>query len=82
MKKAIASLADNFNTIRTGRANPAILDRITASSAAWDRTMHCRSTVQRSAVPALNASYATAAAIAAVVYTGKQATHAVYLRLG
>eukprot|EP00877_Chromochloris_zofingiensis_P000257 jgi/Chrzof1/10231/Cz04g33140.t1 len=28
MKKAIAVVADNFNTMRTGRANPAILDRI------------------------------------------------------
>eukprot|EP00195_Chlamydomonas_chlamydogama_P008546 CAMPEP_0202889804 /NCGR_PEP_ID=MMETSP1392-20130828/367_1 /ASSEMBLY_ACC=CAM_ASM_000868 /TAXON_ID=225041 /ORGANISM="Chlamydomonas chlamydogama, Strain SAG 11-48b" /LENGTH=278 /DNA_ID=CAMNT_0049573215 /DNA_START=23 /DNA_END=859 /DNA_ORIENTATION=+ len=28
MKKAVAALADNLNTIRTGRANPAILDRI------------------------------------------------------
>jgi ribosome recycling factor len=28
MKKAISVLADSFNTIRTGRANPAILDKI------------------------------------------------------
>lgn len=28
MKKSLASLADNFNTIRTGRANPAVLDKI------------------------------------------------------
>ncbi|KAJ9531861.1 hypothetical protein QJQ45_022028 [Haematococcus lacustris] len=28
MKKALAAMADNFNTIRTGRANPAILDKI------------------------------------------------------
>jgi len=28
MKKAIVVLGENFNTIRTGRANPAILDRI------------------------------------------------------
>jgi hypothetical protein len=31
MKKALGVMADNFNTIRTGRANPAILDRITVS---------------------------------------------------
>ena len=28
MKKALGVLADNLNTLRTGRANPAILDRI------------------------------------------------------
>jgi hypothetical protein len=28
MQKSINSVADNFNTMRTGRANPAILDRI------------------------------------------------------
>jgi ribosome recycling factor len=28
MKKAVSVLADSFNTIRTGRANPAILDKI------------------------------------------------------
>eukprot|EP00878_Enallax_costatus_P002263 GHUV01002437.1.p1 GENE.GHUV01002437.1~~GHUV01002437.1.p1 ORF type:complete len:256 (+),score=82.72 GHUV01002437.1:205-972(+) len=28
MKKAVSVVADNFNTMRTGRANPAILDRI------------------------------------------------------
>ena len=28
MKKAMGVLGDNLNTIRTGRANPAILDRI------------------------------------------------------
>lgn len=28
MKKAVEATANNFNTIRTGRANPAILDRI------------------------------------------------------
>lgn len=31
MKKAMGVLGDNFNTIRTGRANPAILDRIMVS---------------------------------------------------
>ncbi len=31
MKKALTVLGDNFNTIRTGRANPAILDRIMVS---------------------------------------------------
>ncbi len=29
MKKAISVVQDNFNSLRTGRANPAILDRIT-----------------------------------------------------
>ena len=29
MQKALAALNSNFNTIRTGRANPAVLDRIT-----------------------------------------------------
>lgn len=28
MQKAVSVVADNFNTMRTGRANPAILDRI------------------------------------------------------
>ena len=28
MKKALDAVVGNFNTIRTGRANPAILDRI------------------------------------------------------
>ncbi len=28
MKKCITVLGDNFNSLRTGRANPAILDRI------------------------------------------------------
>lgn len=28
MKKAIANLSKEFQTIRTGRANPAILDRV------------------------------------------------------
>jgi len=28
MSKAISVVADNFNTMRTGRANPAILDRV------------------------------------------------------
>lgn len=28
MSKALAVLGDNFNTMRTGRANPAILDRV------------------------------------------------------
>lgn len=28
MQKTVANVADNFNTMRTGRANPAILDRI------------------------------------------------------
>jgi hypothetical protein len=28
MQKAVGVVADNFNTMRTGRANPAILDRI------------------------------------------------------
>lgn len=28
MKKAIANLQKEFTTIRTGRANPAILDRV------------------------------------------------------
>ncbi|GAX83290.1 hypothetical protein CEUSTIGMA_g10716.t1 [Chlamydomonas eustigma] len=28
MKKSLSSLGDSFNTIRTGRANPAILDKI------------------------------------------------------
>jgi hypothetical protein len=28
MKKSLTALSENFNTIRTGRANPAILDRI------------------------------------------------------
>ena len=28
MQKCANVVADNFNTIRTGRANPAILDRI------------------------------------------------------
>jgi ribosome recycling factor len=28
MQKCASVVADNFNTIRTGRANPAILDRI------------------------------------------------------
>lgn len=32
MQKAVSVVADNFNTMRTGRANPAILDRITVSS--------------------------------------------------
>lgn len=31
MKKAVNVVADNFNTMRTGRANPAILDRIQVS---------------------------------------------------
>jgi ribosome recycling factor len=31
MSKAISVVADNFNTMRTGRANPAILDRVQAS---------------------------------------------------
>ncbi len=34
MKKALGVLGDNFNTIRTGRANPAILDRIMVRSRA------------------------------------------------
>lgn len=32
MKKAVGVVADNFNTMRTGRANPAILDRIQVST--------------------------------------------------
>jgi ribosome recycling factor len=28
MSKALGVLGDNFNTMRTGRANPAILDRV------------------------------------------------------
>ncbi len=32
MNKAITVMTDNFNTIRTGRANPAILDRINVST--------------------------------------------------
>lgn len=32
MKKAVNVVADNFNTMRTGRANPAILDRIQVSN--------------------------------------------------
>lgn len=28
MKKCLGVVADGFNTIRTGRANPAILDKI------------------------------------------------------
>ena len=31
MKKAVQVLADAMNTLRTGRANPAILDRIMVS---------------------------------------------------
>jgi ribosome recycling factor len=30
MKKAIANLQNQFHTIRTGRANPALLDRVEA----------------------------------------------------
>lgn len=33
MKKCLAVVGDGFNTIRTGRANPAILDKITVSAA-------------------------------------------------
>lgn len=29
MKKALTALGENFNTVRTGRANAAILDKIT-----------------------------------------------------
>lgn len=36
MKKALGVLADSFNTIRTGRANPAILDKIMVSPSAED----------------------------------------------
>lgn len=32
MQKAIDVVAGNFNTMRTGRANPAILDRIQVRS--------------------------------------------------
>lgn len=32
MKKAVGVVGDNFNTIRTGRANPAILDKVMAST--------------------------------------------------
>jgi ribosome recycling factor len=28
MEKAIETVQNNFNTVRTGRANPAMLDRI------------------------------------------------------
>jgi ribosome recycling factor len=28
MEKAIETIQTNFNTVRTGRANPAMLDRI------------------------------------------------------
>ena len=28
MKKAVSVVVENFNTMRTGRANPAILDKI------------------------------------------------------
>jgi ribosome recycling factor len=31
MKKSLLSLGESFNTIRTGRANPAILDKIMVS---------------------------------------------------
>jgi len=31
MKKAVQVMADSVNTLRTGRANPAILDRIMVS---------------------------------------------------
>ena len=34
MQKAINVVAENFNTMRTGRANPAILDKIVVSCAA------------------------------------------------
>jgi ribosome recycling factor len=33
MQKTVANVADNFNTMRTGRANPAILDRIQVGGA-------------------------------------------------
>jgi hypothetical protein len=31
MKKCLGVVSDGFNTIRTGRANPAILDKLMAS---------------------------------------------------
>lgn len=33
MKKAINVVVENFNTMRTGRANPAILDKIVVRTA-------------------------------------------------
>lgn len=38
MKKALSVLGDNFNTIRTGRANPAILDRIMVRQTGYTQT--------------------------------------------
>ena len=44
MKKCVEAVANNFNTIRTGRANPSILDRIMVRCAwggwgGWGRDM-------------------------------------------
>lgn len=49
MKKALSILTDNFATIRTGRANPAILDRIMVSRC-WSSSSFRADTAQLAAL--------------------------------
>jgi len=60
MQKAIDVVAGNFNTMRTGRANPAILDRIQVSAAA--HSTQFVSTGYSSAGPATGRALACASA--------------------
>lgn len=69
MKKAVDVVAANFNTMRTGRANPAILDRIMVGAACNGTLVHalrtpyakpppCWSTLQQGATqPARGTAY-------------------------
>jgi len=41
MKKAVQVMADTINTLRTGRANPAILDRIVVGVLACSPCPRC-----------------------------------------
>jgi ribosome recycling factor len=42
MQKAVGVVAENFNTMRTGRANPAILDRIQVRACGALRVQHAQ----------------------------------------
>jgi hypothetical protein len=71
MQKAVSVVADNFNTMRTGRANPAILDRIVVS---------CRSGAQSTDgsldphIPAVWQMYSCTAQLTSVPCSGGSVT--------